>query len=259
MSWGTEPWGTGSWGSGAPLALASAVARTTHCVEVVLTQPPRQRSVLGSGDGLNPRTWTVSHDGEQLTPLAVQFLEPNICLIFTLRPFYDWRETHTVAALGLYDPGGVLISAPRSLDFRGVVEARRQSALSGRYDLANPPTLVTLGPAGTLQSNSAGGYAQVRGAEYFKKLIFRRLTTIPGSFFHIPEGEYGIGLRIKELLRFSDLVALKVAIEQECFREAGVTAASARLTQLATGVLKLDLSVKADTGDVSTSMEIPRG
>ena len=50
-----------------------------------------------------------------------------------------------------------------------------------------------------------------------------------------------------------------MAIEQECFREAGVTAASARLTQLATGVLKLDLSVKADTGDVSTSMEIPRG
>ena len=258
MSFGTEPWGVGPWGSGAPLSLVAARARSTHCVEVLLTHDPRRRSVLGAGDGLNPRTWSVTHDGNELTPLSVEFFAPGQCRVFTLHAFEDWTELHTVSANSLVEPNGVLIAAPRSATFRGVVTVRSPGPLSGRYDLANPPTIATLGPAGTLQASSAGGYQQVRGAEYYKKLIFRRLTTIPGSYFHIPRGDYGLGLQIKGLLRASDMVALKVAIEQECFKEPGVTAASVEATLLATGVLKLVLKIKADTGDVNTSMEIER-
>lgn len=259
MSWGTDPWGSGSWGSGSLLSIVAARALSTHCVEVRLSRAARRRSVLGAGDGLNPQTWTVMAGSESLTPLSVEFSAPDRCKVFTLHPFLDWRTLHTVEALSLFGEDGVLIAHPREAEFRGVLALRDQNALSGRYDLANPPVLVTSGPAGTLQSSSAGGYRQVRGAEYFKKLIFRRLTTVPGSFFHIPKGDYGLGLQIKSLLRTSDLVALKVLVEQECFKEAGVTAASARLTMLASGTLKLELQVKIENEDVATSMEIERG
>lgn len=259
MSWGAEAWGSGPWGDAVPLSIVSAHALSTHCVEVVLTHEPLHRSVLGAGDALNPRTWSVLHGTSELTPLSVELDGRTLCRVYLLHPLSDWTEMHTVTAAALRDVDDLRIVPPRSADFRGVLAVRPTTPLSGRYDLANPPTLTTDGAAGTLVASSSGGYQQVRGAEYFKKLILRRLTTIPGSFFHIPREEYGLGLRIKELLRTSDLIALKVAIEQECYREAGVSFANAVVSLVRTGALKIELKIKADTGDVSTSMEIERG
>jgi hypothetical protein len=111
-------------------------------------------------------------------------------------------------------------------------------------------------PSGSMPvvlASEAGGYARIFGDEVLKKMIFRRLTTMPGSYFHIPEGEFGQNLKVKEPLRGSSLPALKAAIETEIRREPGVVDVRTNLS-LSNGNLSIRAIVQTNSGTMEAEL-----
>lgn len=249
MSWGISPWGTGSWGGLGPLYIVSARALTTHSVEVTLSEMPRNESPIGEGDALNPQTWTLNTSLVNYTVLASRKITNTKYEIVTLQPFKDYRVTHTVGSITLLRPDGVTSIAPYDTDFPGVVVASEMlRAPKGPYDLLNVPSTMADG-SGALVVGSTGNYTQQFGDDMLLKLAVRRLTTTPGSYFHIAENEYGIGLKGKEPLRSTSLLNLKVQIEQEMQREPGIVGATAGLSfDPVQGLLKINLKLRTEEG-----------
>jgi hypothetical protein len=72
-------------------------------------------------------------------------------------------------------------------------------------------------------------------------------------FKYVPD-EFGVGLKVKEVLRASSLPALKVKIEQELLREPGVLGVSTQLS-LANGILVIKANVRTANGNTETIIE----
>lgn len=240
MDWGTNP----------NLFLESAVALNTHAVVVTFSRDARCFSATGNGDALNPSTWTASRvtTGAAYTPVLVQKVSNRRVIITFREALASWHYYHRIGSTTLQADTRVLISAPYSVDFRGVLSTTAVNEPEGPFDLFTTDVV-----AGSLKTTEAGGYARVYGVDLLRKMILRRLTTMPGGFFHIPEGEFGVDLKVKGILRVSNLSALKKKIEEEIHREPGVLATAVSLT-LGSGVLSIKIKVQTDQGPVETSV-----
>lgn len=211
------------------LALLGALAVTTNDVQVTLAAEPLAQSTIGNGDALNPATWTVTRvsDGQVLTVLAVSEVSPTVWNVRVLESFDAYRSPtqYRVSAPGLRDVGGQTLIAPTSQLFGGVVYDKRSDAeavaSTKKYtvtDIANPPTPLGLDSVGGVRVISAAGdFAAESGADLIKKLIYRRLITKPGEFYHLPN--YGVGLGVKEPIPVRDLRALKKTIATQILEE----------------------------------------
>jgi len=250
VSFGLGSWGLTPWGASPFLLLEEAVAVSTHAVLVTCSRPLRISSALSTGDALNPRTWTVTQVSpvQLFTPILVQKITDRRVLIILREPLASWNYLHTVGSVSLQAENLVLVSLPYSLEFRGVIPATELREPSGPFDL-----LTTDIVAGSLKTTEAGGYARVYGVDLLRKMIYRRLTTMPGSFFHIPEGEFGVGLKIKGLLRMSSLPSLQRAITEEILREPGVLSAHVALS-LGSGLLSIRAKVQTAQGELETAI-----
>jgi hypothetical protein len=251
MSFGTGSWGLDYWGTDPTLYMQSAVATTTHSVTVTLSQPVRARSAISAGDALNPRTWTVTRvDTSQVfTVVGVLQVTTRRFLLFLRTPLSSYNRTHRVRATDLVSTAGILIAAPYEVDFRGVLPTTEVNERTGPFDL-----LTTDVVGGGLQTTEGGAYARIYGDDVIRKMIYRRLSTMPGSFFHLNPDEFGVGLKVKEVLRASSLPALKVKIEQELLREPGVLGVSTQLS-LANGILVIKANVRTANGNTETIIE----
>lgn len=251
MSYGLSEWGLGVWGTDPTLYMQAAVATTTHSVTVTLSQPVRARSPISAGDALNPRTWTVTRvDNSQLfVVIGVLRVTPRRFMLFLRTPLSSYNRTHRVRATGLISATGILISSPYEADFRGVLPTTRVNEPTGPFDLRTTDVV-----GGGLLTTEAGGYARIYGDDVVRKMIYRRLSTMPGSYFHLAQDEFGVGLKIKEVLRGSSLPALKVKIDQEILREPGVLGVSTALS-LSNGVLQIKANVRTASGNTETIIE----
>lgn len=99
---------------------------------------------------------------------------------------------------------------------------------------------------GTLTVETSGDYGSVSGDELVKKLIFRRLISSPGDFFHLPE--YGLGLSEKEIVHSANLVQLKAEVERQILLEREVEEASVRLT-IDQDILTIQARVRLKNGN----------
>lgn len=250
MSWGLESWGYTDWGTDPDLFLESAVALNTHAVVVTFSRPARCSSQVAIGDALNPATWTASRvsTGEAYTPVLVQRISDRRVVVTFREALASWHYYHRIGSTTLQADTRVLISAPYSVDFRGVLATTELNEPSGPFDL-----LTTDVVAGGLRTTEAGGYARVYGVELIKKMIFRRLTTMPGGFFHIPESEFGVDLKIKGVLKTSNLASLRRKIVDEIGREPGVLESAVSLT-LRSGVLSIHIRARTEQGLVETTV-----
>lgn len=248
---GLGEWGFDYWGTSPLLTMQSAVATTTHSVTVTLSQPVRARSPISAGDALNPRTWTVTRvDNSQLfVVIGVLKVTARRLMLFLRTALSSYNRTHRVRATGLISTSGILISAPYEVDFRGVLATTRVNEPTGPYDLFTTDIV-----GGGLLTTEAGGYARIYGDDVVRKMIYRRLSTMPGSYFHLTQDEFGVGLKIKEVLRGSSLPALKVKIDQEILREPGVLGVTTALS-LSNGVLQIKANVRTASGNTETIIE----
>lgn len=281
FGYGINNYGTGAYGDGAYSTLApygSAFASGDRVVRVTFTVEPLHFLTTGTGDVLNPRTWTLTEPstGKIYTVMAVKEVSKLIYEILTLEPFPNHFSTLTLST-------ATLLTADRvpyptlSFSFDGVflnanVSDESKTVARGYYpkDIANTQVPLQADPTigvqygemvgGTLTVTSAGDYESMSGEALVKKLILRRLVSKKGEFFHLPN--YGIGLREKEPLPVVDLRALAVSIEQQVALEPEVAAVKANLAYSANAsalVIQLKVQIRPTGSVVQVALAVPTG
>jgi hypothetical protein len=263
LGWGLDPYGTGVFGSavaGEGVALAHALAISTHEVEVTLTAEPLHSSAATPGDALNPATWAVQRLDTTafLHVISVAPTSPRSYVATVLEPLGPAAILHRISSSTLLDASGGLLRTPRHQDFYGTTEAaiatasaRAITRKTDARDLFNSPALLD-GEGGTLRVTSGGDYAEMSGAALVRKLILRRLTTAPGEFFHMPS--YGVGLKGREPIRAGGMSALKTEIERQVLQEPEVAAAQASLLLDSSGVFTV--TIKATLRKTGGSLDV---
>jgi hypothetical protein len=249
---GLQPYGDAAVGTGA--ALASAVAVSTREVAVTVTDSVQDNSPFLVGDALNPATWTVQRRDTLnfIHVVNVAQSAPNTYVLALYEEMGPASVTHRVGASALKDVAGNPITAPRNVDFLGLLDASRTSVQtqlashnSSVRDIANPQAQSSEWFGGTLQLTAAGDYKLESGAAMVRKLIFRRLMSAPGDFFHLPS--YGIGLRVKEPIPAANLGNLKTKIEQQVMREPELESVRVSLSLDSSGVLTVGVNGRLRT------------
>lgn len=265
MAYGLDGWGLfDSWGdpqSSIIVPAGTAFASSTNTVRVNLGAAVKDESPLVVGDVYNPRTWAVRRmdTDKQFTVLAVRNVEEFTYDILTLEPFGSHFTEHELSTQTLQDETGSLIGEPRAWIFVGVLESVT-TPMKRRYavrDLANAPTAVLANAlSGTLQIGTDGDYKLMQGPDLVRKLVLRRIVSHPGDFYHLPN--YGIGLRVKEPLPVSDLIALESEIRRQVQTEPEVEDAKVSVAQ-SSNVLSLRIRIKMkQSGDlIDVPIDIP--
>ena len=240
---GLSGWGLDTWGTTSELFLESAVALTTHSVLVTLSNLALCLSPLTEGDALNPTTWRIARDDASTvwTINAVQKITDRRFVLYLRTALQSWNRVHTVGSTTLRSSTGAMVTGPYTLNFRGVLPATAVTEPAGPFDL-----LSTDINAGGLRTTEAGAYARIYGDDVIRKMVLRRITTMPGSYFHIAPNDFGQDLKAKEKIRPSSLLALKSRLEEEIMREPGVVDAKASMT-LNGGLLQIQARVQTDS------------
>jgi hypothetical protein len=266
LGWGLDPYGTGGFGS-APsvvgVSFVSAVALSTNEVRVTLSAEPLHTVSVGEGDAFNPNTWTVQRLDtlEFFNVVRVDEISPTVYKLTVLQPFGSALVAHQVSSATLRDAGGGILLPPRKANFAGALaeetatpDAKLASQNAQVRDVANPPLPVSAPDliGGTLVVGASGDYENVSGSDLLRKLIIRRLITMPGDFFHLPD--YGIGLRVKEPIPSGDLVKLKADIDQQVLAEPEVNNVNTFLSLTTDNVLYVQ--VRAQLKNTGQQIEI---
>lgn len=241
MGYGIQPYGIYYYGCVVDdLTVVSAVAISTRTVRVTFSKEPQNISAAVTGDVLNPRTWQITRDdtGVGFTILSIAaFDSPLIWDVRVLEPFGSVNIQHTVSAPTLLDTTGSPIDAPRTATFVGALSKDRSTpserAAQRRYnirDINNPQAPTADSDAnGVFIITDGGDYQLHEGADFIRKLIFRRLMTSRGGFFHLPD--YGLGLAVKQPIPSGNLVKLQTEIKNQILLEPEIAKVAVTLKQ----------------------------
>ena len=239
------------------LWLTDVEAFSERTLHVTFSAAPQDVSPILAGDVRNPASWRVINEetGQDLNVLAVVKVDSVTYALYCLKKFGPYAAQHRVYAEVL-DTLGFVITDPRELPFAGCVKATPQETAVGTIDIANP-YFSGEQVGGTLIVGSDGDYDNDAGIELLRKLIYRRLTTMPGGFTYLGTS-YGLGLKVKEPLLVGDLEALQAQIERQVAQEPEVSAVSARLVlRPGDNVLFIQLSVTLRKTNQQVPLSIP--
>lgn len=236
--YGISPYGTSGYGIPTEMSLGYAFPSSIRRVRVELTSPPRMKSKSVQGDSLNPFSWSVSRLDtlESLFVLLVEPVNSTTFDLYVMKKMGDYPILHEVRAELLFSMGGSEIVNPVSAQFLGLTWP-----LSTTPDLLVTSDLKYLQP-GVFDVDTTGDYSNITNLEVLKKVILRKITTIPSSFFHLPE--FGIGVRVKEPIPTSSLVELKRQIEIAVLQEPEVVSASVALGFSNSGILLINVAAR---------------
>lgn len=270
MSYGISAYGTSSYGC-VPLTLevANAFAVSTHTIRVTLTKEPQNKLELLAGDVLNPRTWQVTRldTGVGFTVIGIEpHDDPLVWDVTVLEPLASVNVQHRIISTTLLDTGGSPIDPPRFFDFPGIIAAAdftNDRRLAQRQynlrDYKNPMFPVgSDGAGGNLIIDSSGDYVLHEGPEFVRKLIYRRLMTVKGGFWHLPN--YGVGLRVKEPLPTGDLITLQREISDQIRREPEVESTQVLVSQNQNSlIIRVQARLKATGQNLDFPIVMPFG
>jgi hypothetical protein len=264
MPWGLGPWGLGPWGSGTtpPAYITGAVISTVRSMDVYFSAAMLAVSPLGEHDALNPARWSVQRYELGTTNVEQEFIVLEIIdlgggsmfRVTILGVLGEYPFEHAIDAFDLYDalgnPALSTGSSPLVFVAPGLAAAAQNAAARQDvvWDLRNDP--FSLGDTGSIggvfQTTSGADYDVQSGAELLRKLIIRRLTTMPGAFIMLRPG-YGDGIALKVPLRAFDLPTLRARILQGVLSEPEVADAKVMLSMSADGILAISIQAKIRT------------
>lgn len=247
--WGLQPWGRSPWGGlGTPMTIVQAEAIATRTVRVRLSQPPRASSAVWDGDALNPATWSLLRldTGAGYTILGASQWSAHEIDVLLLEPLAGYLVTHQIGALPLVSTTGSHMAPPGTANFPGL--AWQHDGKPGEFDrdVANPPTVRDAGASfgGTLVV-VGGDYVTEQGEALARKMALRDLLTPTGAFAHLPGYGFGLGERVKQGVRPSQLPALAADIARVLKSRPWVEDAGAGLSFDSTnGILDVGLRIK---------------
>lgn len=259
MGWGTGPWGLSGWGFGVAgaLNLTGAIPIDERTVRVTFSTAPRALASYIENDALNPSTWYLfDANGKSYTILEIEQVGTLVFDVFILETLGGPNLVHQIGAPTLLDALGNVIGSPSDASFLGLgapVSAGRGAALT---DIANDTTGLD-SAGGRLRVGSDGDYQGESGVPFLRKLIVRRLITLPGEFFHLTD--YGIGLRVKEPLRTNDLVKIRKEMQAQLLREPEFRAVRVRLALSSDGTLQVEVQgqLRQDNQEVRIPISVP--
>ena len=231
-------------GGGGSLVVSLVEQLSLNSVRVAFSSPPVVFNKNATTDGLNPAnyflaqpaplTQSVVSDGANSSSVTVFFdaeLPAGALLSLTVQNVSDGSTVVPTTTLPIVPFGAERRPGPVG------------QAL-GRFDIANPQTPQDSGPGralGVFQLDESGDLANDTGRANLRKRIFRRLSTRPGGFFHLPN--YGLNLEDKTLITPTQLRRIQIDTQDQILEEPDVVAASVRVSQLAPGVVRLRLIV----------------
>lgn len=257
QGWGVSEWGLSEWGvsGGTDLFLEGAAAISERQVLVALSIQPLAISTIGTGDALNPATWSIERLDTQFffTILAVEQISATQYSLYTLEKFGNALIDHRVATTSLLTPSMIPLTSPKNAIFQGCVAAKVKPTPAAQGDLASVQ-LAASSLEGVLQVLPGGDYVLQSGSSLLRKLIYRRLTTTKGAFFHMPE--YGEGIKVKEPINPANLPAMQADIERAISLEPEVEAARVQLI-LTTAVLTVVVTAKLRKENAEVTLPIP--
>ena len=269
MSFGISPFGTSPYGCVTPdLSISNAIAISTHVVRVTLTKEAQDIIRSIAGDVRNPLTWKItrSDTSQGFTVVKVSKVSQLEWDIRVLEKFASRFVSHSVSSTTLLDAGGSPIDLPRTAQFVGVIAAAESSperiAAGRRHgirDLNNPPAPSgSNSVSGSLVISAEGDYQLHDGPDFIRKLIFRRLTTERGAFWHLPN--YGVGLKNKQALPGGGLLKLKAEIERQLKLEPEISKVAATIRQSASVLnILIQAQLHPSGQQVQFPLEVPIG
>lgn len=249
MTWGAGSYGLSGWGVGAGFGVVTAFAASLQSVRVVLTQAPLAAYPTGTGDALNPLSWSITRPdtGAVFTVATVTQISATSFVLTTIERLRGASTEYRLDASAVTLPTGAPMLTPSFALFAGIAPSASAAATPDdrQRDFRNWP--VPRNPAGgTLEIGSGGDYVEDSGAALVRKLVLRRLMSTPGDWFHLPA--YGIGLRLKEPLAAVALATLQAEIKRQVLREIEVADAAVRLTLTTAGALAVDVRARLRDG-----------
>lgn len=256
MSFGTSSgilWG-GSNVASAVFYVAKVAAATNRAIDVTFTIAPKVVTPIGAGDALNLANWTVVDvmTGVASTVLAIASVGPLTVRLTLMGPMNRSHDYLVTASTALVSAAGYPITTPRTGTILGMAQRRAKQART-LVDVRNPQTDSPNG--GALVTTSAGDYDTEDGLAMLRKLVFRRLTTAVGGFYHLPG--YGFGIDVSIPYPSSQLYTLKSAIEREVRQEPEIARADASLTITPDGVLTVSIAATLVRNNQAVALQYP--
>lgn len=256
---GTGFFGSMSFGTGATSAIALLTATPITLNEVLVTYSGSigVANACDPNDPINRTAWTltplnpgictrlvqfVTHDGERF---LVTFDGPLCC-------GEPYRLTNSLA-----------MATMDSVVFESLCVAPSAKSRDVRFDdgflrdIANPFLVrdaVMQGQfvaLGTYEITDDGDIAQDGGERSLRKRILRRIITVGGEFFHLPN--YGSDLEIKRLLKPDLLLRIQTKLEAQILREPEVSAVTVRCRRAVSGesgIVSVFVSASTSGGSV---------
>lgn len=263
MPWGTI-WGT-SWGAGLGSAGSFFVVRaravSSRAVRVTFSTAPSFGSPIGVHDAANLANWTIENldTGALLELLATRGVlgDPLSVEIITNTPFVSPLVTYEVTAVDIQSDAGASLTIPDSATFPGMPAVLElQQAAPPLVDLYNPqssPNRLN----GSLIVGTDGDYTLESGGSLLKKLIYRRLLTAVGEYYHLADQNYGLGLEAKQMIRPGDLANLRTRILAQVTQEPEVAAADVSLELKSNGRLTVGTKLQVKRTGQQVSFTFP--
>lgn len=144
-------------------------------------------------------------------------------------------DAYTIADAGAYDRAehpGIFVPRPKA----PVRPIKAQGSPDLRYDFL----------LGTYVLDSRNDIDIHTGLESLKKRVVRRLLTVPGQFYHLPN--YGAGLVVKQLFSAAELGRVQSEVLKQVLEEDDIIEASAAATSPAPGVLVVTVRGTSKSG-----------
>lgn len=251
---GTQPFGSSSPVTG--VIVSAAEALTLNSIRVGYLGDPDLGTDPVPGPVVKPASWTLEPlDGGKARLVQLVEIESSTSLII----YFDGVLTEGAEYRVTLGTDNVIAecSAATFIALRLRKDARSLDARSDDgflVDISNPfltRDAVRFPPAlGTYQITDTGDIAlEKSGISSLRKRVFRRVITMAGGFFHLPN--YGAGGSVKRMIKVDEAQRLSSRIQAQVLQEPEVVRARVIIGRVATqpNMLSVNIRVQTISGD----------
>lgn len=250
--WAAVPFGAG-FGGGPYVRLALVSSRNAIDVEFSGALSAVDSTI--ATDALNPANWSLAAVTLGATVPFVQTVESldggaTIRVIFDA-DLDDGATYEITVAPTVLDTSGAAVIAPLSADVivptLGFVSVLDSLPRELRTDIKSTAGAKAVG--GTPRYDETGDLANESGRDYLKKRILRRVSSMRGSFFHLPN--YGAGKRLKTIITPAWLSGYQADVKAQVLLEPDVRAVVVTVTRLAVNIVRVSIRPTTVDGEVA--------
>jgi len=232
----------------AQINVAGVAQYALNSVDVGFTTAPNMFDRYATGDALNPGSYVI--DSDDCSPPMISLVEcvgPGVVRLY-FDANLDHGCTYKITVVGVTSAYGETLGVSFgsfTAFAEGATSISGAKQGQGRTDLLNVPG-AEIGNGG-MQYDQSGDVANHSGLSYLRKRILRRVTTVFGGFFHLPN--YGSGQRLKTNTSRAQMTRLEKKIKTQCENEPDVQTVKVRVQLRHPSVFHVVITVLSADGE----------